>query len=329
MRVAIGVDLGGGSLRSAVVREDGEVLRLLTTQTPRTGKDAVLAEIHKQVQSLQREWDVAHIGIGAPGMVSDSGYLHGHAVNISDWGEFDVAAELSALLGSPCVVRNDVAMAAFGESHFGAGRGADPVALIAVGTGIGAGVVVRGQPLSGRYGAAGEIGHLSLDPHGRLCRCGRYGCIEAYCSATGMIERAHELARREAGGLDGPLRRELLQGTYPALEAERIYRGVAEADALAMLVHQESCVALAHAVALLVVSVGAEVVVLGGGVMNASELILPALEQPLRALLPPELYERTRIQPGELGPQAGVIGSAAAAGTWTQGVKRVAEGSLK
>lgn len=313
MRVAIGVDLGGGSVRSAVVREDGEVLRMLTGPTPRTGKAAVLEEIRRQVQDLQLEWGTTTIGVGAPGMINDSGFLHGHAVNIPGWGEFDVSAELNALVHSPCIVRNDAAMAAVGESRFGAGRGADPLALIAVGTGIGAGVVVNGKPLSGSYGATGEIGHLSLDPHGRLCGCGRYGCLEAYCSATGMIERAHELARREAGGLDGPLRSELLQSAPPRLEAERIYRGVAEADALALLVHEEAIKALAHAVAMLVACVGAEVVVLGGGVMNAAEFILPALEQPLRALLPPELYQRTQVRSGQLGAQAGVIGAAVAA----------------
>ncbi len=313
MRVAIGIDLGGGSVRSAVVREDGEVLRMLTAPTPRNGRDVVLNEIRKQVQSLNAEWETSIVGLGAPGMISNSGFLHGHAVNIPGWGEFDIAAELSALVQSPCFVRNDAAMAAVGESRFGAGRGSDPVALIAVGTGIGAGVVVRGKPLSGSYGAAGEIGHVSIDPHGRLCRCGRHGCIEAYCSATGMIERAHELARRDAGGLDGPLRRELLQAGESGVEAERIYRGVAEADALAMLVHQEASKALAHAVAMLVACVGAEVVVLGGGVMNAAEFILPAVEQPLRALLPPELYQRTQVRSGQLGAQAGVIGAAVAA----------------
>lgn len=313
MRVAIGVDLGGGSVRSAAVGEHGQVLRLVSAPTPQQGKAAVVAEIVRQIRALELEFSPNGIGLGAPGMIDEHGYLHGNAVNIPEWGAFDVAGELRAALGRPCVVCNDAAAAALGESRFGVGRGANPVALIAVGTGIGAGVVVDGRPLFGARGAAGEIGHLSLDPQGRLCRCGRRGCVEAYCSATGMIERARELALREAGGLDGPLRRELLAAENSPIEAERIYQGVAEADALALLVHQEACRALAFGVAVLIAGIGAEVVVLGGGVMNAAEHILPELQRPLSELLSAEVIEQTRVVPGLLGTQAGVIGAAAAA----------------
>ena len=200
MKYGFGIDLGGTTVKIAYFDENGTMLDKWEIPTvTANGGDQILPDIAASVKEYLASHkipasDILGIGIGVPGAVNGKGVVN-RCVNLG-WGVFNIAEDLSKLTGFPVKAGNDANVAALGEYWKGGGKGCDNMLFVTLGTGVGGGIVVDGNLLHGAHGSGAEIGHLLLNRDETLqCNCGKYGCVEQYCSATGVVR----LAQRHLG----------------------------------------------------------------------------------------------------------------------------------
>lgn len=311
----IGIDLGGTSMHAAAVR-DGRIVAESRGTTPRgEGQDAVLERVAKLVGKVRRatgdDDPPRGVCVGAPGAVNPAtGVVH-HAPNLR-WTDMPLADELSARIGLPVVVDNDVNVGAIGEHVYGAGRGSRDLAAIFVGTGVGGAVIMDGRARRGFRGAAGEFGHLVAVPDGRVCSCGRRGCFEAYTSRTAI---AAMLQERMAEGRASAVPKIMEKKGKTRVTSSVIEAALDRDDALVKEVLAEAQHHLATLVANLVNALDPEVVVFGGGLVErlGTRFTGPIAIAARDGFLQQEGAERVRIVPAELGDRAGPMGAAAVA----------------
>ncbi|MBP5266032.1 MAG: ROK family glucokinase, partial [Lachnospiraceae bacterium] len=281
MKCAFGVDVGGTAIKIGWIAEDGNIRKKweIPTRVDASGS-AVLPDIAAFVQARMEEVpeDVEFIGVGlgVPGPVDADGTVLTSA-NLH-WKEpLDAAGKLSDLLGGiPVQVANDANAAALGEAWLGAGRGLADVVMITLGTGIGGGVIHEGHIITGGNGAAGEIGHICVNPKEVIpCNCGRCGCLEQYASATGIVRLARESL--EASKKPSVLRQ------HP-LNAKAIWDAVKEGDALAIQVAEQFGFYLGWGLSFVAGVLNPKVFVIGGGMSKAGAVMLPYIEKHYRTL---------------------------------------------
>ena len=291
MNRTIGVDIGGTKI-VAVVVEDGEVIARVDRETPdrRTTPDVVESVIVDAVEELRRDYPVAAVGIGAAGFVDGAGRRVMFAPHLS-WRDEPLADRLQDRLGIGVVLDNDANVALRAEHLYGAARGYDNAVMITLGTGIGGALMIDGRVHRGRGGMAGEFGHMQVVPDGRPCECGRTGCWEQYCSGKALARFA-----RDAGkDLQGPAIDEA------ALAGDMVACGAFDS------VGGWLGVGLANVIAAL----DPEVIVIGGGVSAAGELLLaPGRRALAHRLVAAEQRDIPDVVVARLGPLAGVIGAA-------------------
>ena len=205
MKYGFGIDLGGTTVKIAYFDENGTMLDKWEIPTvTANGGDQILPDIAASVKEYLTSHkipasDILGIGIGVPGAVNGKGVVN-RCVNLG-WGVFNIAEDLSKLTGFPVKAGNDANVAALGEYWKGGGKGCDNMLFVTLGTGVGGGIVVDGNLLHGAHGSGAEIGHLLLNRDETLqCNCGKYGCVEQYCSATGVVR----LAQRHLAATDAP-----------------------------------------------------------------------------------------------------------------------------
>jgi glucokinase len=289
---AIGVDIGGSKVVAATVGPAGEVLDREDRVTPGRTTDASVVEdvIADAVEALRARCRVAALGVGAAGFVDRDQQRVMFAPHLS-WRDEPLAKRLSERLAMPVLVDNDANAALWAEHRFGVARDARDVVMITLGTGIGGAVLVGGGVYRGRNGMAGEFGHMQVVPNGRPCECGGTGCWEQYCSGKALARFARE-ARSELAG--------------PALtDAARA------GDPIALGAFNEVGRWLGTGVANVVAALDPELVVIGGGVSSAGELLLdPARRTLQETLVGGGFRETPRLVAAELGPLAGAIGAA-------------------
>ncbi|GAP10280.1 glucokinase [Bellilinea caldifistulae] len=314
MKRYIGCDLGGTNLRAALVDiETGTVLFQQSVPTlAREGHDAVMQRMADlfltmiKAAGLQTE-DVGGIGIGVPGVLD---LEKGETLFLPNlpgtWPHVPLRDVLYQATGLPVALLNDVRSITFGEWRFGAGQGVDTVAVLAIGTGIGGGLVINGQLHLGIGGTAGELGHMVIDFNGPRCGCGNYGCLEAFASgpaiaAMGMKAVAQGLTTKigELCGYD-------LNAITPALIAEAALQG----DEIAREIYQQVGFYLGVAASSLCASVSPRRIIVTGGVANAGRLLLDPMEKTMRERVHIMPVEQVEIVPGQLGDHAGVVGAA-------------------
>lgn len=314
--IFLGIDLGGTNIGAAAVR-GGEVLAYKKVKTKaEKGADAVIKRIEKVARGVMSKLD-AHsqdfraLCIGAPGAVDLETGLVTKAPNLG-WKDVPLGKILNERLGIPVFVDNDVNIGTAGEHAFGAGQGTDDMVGVFVGTGIGGGVIIGGKLHYGGRGAAGEIGHMVLVPNGRLCGCGKRGCVEAYASKAGMISILEEELKEKR---DSFLTEYLDEEGSLKISSSQIAKALDMGDALMVEVIQDVQFYLALLTANLVNLLDPDLIVYGGGLVE--QLGEPFLK-PIQELAQPyylrqENAERIRILPAELGDQAGTIGAAVVA----------------
>lgn len=302
----IGVDLGGTKIY-AVVLEGEKVLAEGKRKTPTQGGPlAVVDAMAAVVSELGGTENVAGVGVGAPGVVDPVDGTVRSAPNLPGWMEpFGMSAALSESLGGvPVAVDNDVNVGTLAEHRMGAGRGADNVLGVFVGTGVGAGLVLGGELRRGPSGAAGEIGHTIVRRGGRTCGCGGRGHLEAYAGRAVMERRAREM---EAKGRDTVLvelarARRMTSGVF--------VRALAAGDPIAVELIDDAVAALGAAIASAVALLDLPLVVIGGGL---ADRLGPAFVARVEQATKTELYPKNpalRVVPGELGDRGGAIGAA-------------------
>lgn len=317
---SIGVDLGGTNLRIAAVTPQGQRLETISLPTRlAAGPQAVLDDMAQAILQLidnhGGRGQLLGIGIGSPGPLElPAGVLH-HPPNLTGFDGLNLRAELERRLGRPVQVDSDANLAAYGECLLGAGRsfGTDSLCMYTLGTGVGSGLVLKGNIWHGMKGAAGESGHGPIIPEGTACPCGARGCLEMYASATSIARRARELGLepqpKHGNGATAPL-------TSSAV-AQLAHSG----DPRALQVFDEVGLALGLSLAHLINALDLPLYVIGGGAAAAWPLFAPKMFATVRESsyvyrmsMPRDLgsFEtgKTHIAPAQLGSDAGLLGAA-------------------
>jgi glucokinase len=305
---ALGIDVGGTKIEALRVARDGSILGRSRAVTPADDPEATIAAMVEAAKGLV-EPQVVAVGVGAAGLVdANSGVLR-FAPNLA-WRELPIAERMSDALGLPCQVDNDANVAAWGEYRFGAGRGYRHMLLVTVGTGIGGGIVAGRRLFRGAHGFAAEIGHIIVEPNGPLCGCGNRGCFEQVASgqAIGRLgreaaaEHPHSLIAEQAGG--DPAR----------VTGETVTEAAKEGDDVAIRILSQVGRRLGEGIAGLVNVLDPQLVVVGGGAVDAGDLLLaPAHAAFMEAVEAPEHRPKVPLVAAQLGNDAGAVGAAALA----------------
>ncbi len=315
--VTIGIDVGGTKILGLAVDGSGAVLAEAKAPTPRLlpgssggpGGDAVIATMAEVAEKLLETigpGEVSSVGVGVPGLVDDAGMLR-FAPNLPGGEGLDVHGQLSKrLTGLRVVVDNDATCAVIGEWIYGAAAGASDAVVVTLGTGIGGGLVVNGKVARGALGYAGEIGHMVVDPSGPVCPCGKRGCWERFASGSGLGRLAREAAH--AGRLDEVVRR--AGGDPEAVRAEDVTAAAAVGDPEAQTVLEELGWWLALGLANLANILDPSVFVLGGGLVDALDLVLQPVRSAFDDLVEGRLGRpEVMIRLATLGERAGAVGA--------------------
>jgi glucokinase len=308
MNLTVGVDVGGTKIAGGVVDESGQILATARRVSPATDREAIERNIEDLVAALRVDHDVVAIGVGAAGFVDSKRSVVMFAPNLA-WRDEPLRESLEKRIGLPVVVENDANAAAWGEFTFGAGEDATDSLLVTVGTGVGGGIVLNGELHRGAFGVAAEIGHLRVVPGGRLCGCGNRGCWEQYASGTALVKDAREQARE--GSL---IARSLLDragGDVDKITGPLITQAAQAGDEFAREQLATLGRWLGEGIASLAAVLDPAVVVLGGGVSEAGDLLLEPVRAHFRANLTGRHYRpELDIRAAQLGNRAGMIGAA-------------------
>ena len=305
MRYGFGVDVGGTTIKIAFFDEDG-LMRTkweIPTNTA-NGGEAILPDIAASIREyLDRETipneQIIGIGVGVPGPVSDEGIVN-KCVNLG-WGIIDLHAELSALTGFGVKGGNDANVAALGECWKGSGQGCSDMVLATLGTGIGGGIVLGGKVVNGIHGAGGEIGHMVLIPEEtEVCGCGKYGCAEQYCSATGVVRVAKRYLAANKG-------KSVLRD-MENFACKDVFDAAAEGDEMAAAILEQVYDLLGRFLANICCVVDPKVIVLGGGVSKAGQPLIDGATKYFHKYAF-HACRSTRIVPASLGNDAGAYGA--------------------
>ena len=255
------------------------------------------------------DFEVETVGISAAGFVSSDRKTMLATPNIAGWNGVDLNKEISALIGLPAIIENDANAAAWGEAKFGAGRNESHVILLTIGTGIGGGIVTNGQLHRGAYGIAAEFGHMRVVPEGHLCGCGERGCFEQYASGNALLRHA-----REAVSASPEIARNLLSlgdGTIGAMTGKHITEAARSGDAVALAAFNTTAQWLGAGIASLSVLLDPACVIIGGGVIDAGDILLTPTREALERYLPfAGKHPSPRIVAAQLGNEAGLVGVA-------------------
>jgi len=309
MSYTLGVAVGGTKVLGGVVDELGTVVKTARRDTPREGGAALTQAIADVAKELMSEFTIDSVGVSAAGFVSSDRKTMLATPNIAGWNGVDLDYQLTSLIGLPVVIENDANAAAWGEARFGAGRGKRHMLMLTVGTGIGGGIVVNGELYRGAFGIAAEIGHIRVVPEGHLCGCGARGCFEQYASGNALMRHA-----REAIAASPDIARNLLSrgdGTLEVLTGKAITDAARDGDAVALAAFNTTAQWLGAGIASLAVVLDPECVVIGGGVIDAGEILLKPTREALERSMPfAGKHPYPEIIGAQLGNEAGLVGVA-------------------
>jgi glucokinase len=309
MTLTIGVDVGGTKVAAGVVDDHGRILEKVRRPTPSTSPHETAAVIAEVVDILKSKYDeVEAVGLGAAGFVDETRSMVLFAPNLA-WRDEPIKKKVEGKVGLPVVVENDANATAWGEAKFGAGRGEPHMLLITLGTGIGGALILDGELYRGRYGIGGEFGHYRVVPDGRRCGCGNRGCWEQYASGNALVAEARELAR-VSPALAGRLL-ELGAGSPEGISGPEITEAAREGDKAALECFRSVAGWVGQGLADLAAILDPGAFIIGGGLSAAGDLLL----DPARAAFENALTGRGHrvfadIRIAELGPDAGIVGSA-------------------
>ena len=319
MKIYVGCDLGGTNIKTGLVNIDGGQV-LVSGSIPtlaRQGSEAVLERMAEHISDLIRESgvdkaEIHGVGISAPGMIDMETNTTEFLPNLyGGWRGVPVGERMQSYLDLDISMLNDVRAITYGEWAFGAGHGVDSMVCIAIGTGVGGGLVVNNQLVLGIDGTAGELGHQTVDPNGPICGCGNRGCVEVFASGPAI---AAEAARGVRQGWNTKIA-DLIEHDLNQLTPEIVAKAAEMGDEFAIEVWNRAGTYLGIGVANILTSVGVKRVVIGGGVAKAGELLLEPVRREVRKRVFLMPVEKVDILQARLGTDAGIVGMAA----WSAG----------
>ena len=304
----IGLDIGGTRINGGVIDGGGVILAKGRKDTPAHDPAAIAQEAANLIRELSLEHKIDAVGVACAGFIDRSGSTVLFAPNLA-WRDEPLKARLESVLDLPVIIENDASAAAWGEFRFGGGAEADDMVLLTVGTGIGGGIVVDGVLLRGAFGVAAELGHMRVVPNGIRCGCGNRGCWEQYASGTALVREARELV--VSGTPLAARLSELCAGDPAALSGPDVTRAAAEGDPAAVELLADLGVWIGEGLASVAAILDPQLIVLGGGVSEAGDLLLdPALAAFRRQLTGRGHRPEARFALASLGNDAGMIGVA-------------------
>ena len=306
----IGIDVGGTNIKIALVSSKGEILYSNTIPTrAEMGYVYTVSNIKQAIVDLMSETkssknNIEAIGFGFPGQIDYKKGVVRLSTNIPGWNGVEIADIIKTEFGIPAFIDNDVRCATLGELKYGAGKGAENLVCITVGTGIGSGLVLNGKLVRGASNAAGEIGHIKLSMHdGPLCGCGDFGCFEAYASGPSIVAMAEDYIR---GGKSTKYREMASSAEItPHVVAEAAKQGDPVAIQIFTQIGQYLGIGLSSVVNLL----NPEKIIIGGGIAAAGDLLFNPIRETIDKRAMKISKEAVVIVPAELGNTAGVIGA--------------------
>lgn len=304
---SIGIDIGGTKIAGGLVDADGNIIRESKVPTPAQDSAAIADAVVSLIQELSEGVEVVAAGVAAAGFIDAERANIIYAPNLS-WRHEPFKAKLQARLNIPVFIENDANAAGWAEYRFGAGKSVQHMVMLTIGTGVGGAVIVDGHLLRGGFGIAAELGHLRLIPNGRPCGCGQHGCIEQYGSGTALLRAAKELAAS-----DDSLGRRLaeLQEEAGELTGHQVYQAITERDPGALHILEQLGTWLGEAVSSICAVLDPEVVVIGGGVSAAGELLLEPIRKAYLSTLPASDFRpHLKFAIAEFVNDAGVVGAA-------------------
>jgi glucokinase len=315
-RLAVGVDIGGTKVAAGFVNARGEILRstrmpMVATQDAAAGLSAVTAAIQHLLNETPPADKVIAIGVCCPGPLNPRTGMVINPPNLPCWRQFPLAEEIGRAFSVPVKVDNDANAAALAETLWGAGRGYRNVFYATIGTGIGTGVILGGKIYHGRTGAAGEGGHMGIDPNGPLCPCGKRGCIELLASGPAIARRARA---KMAEHTDSELFK-LAHGNAKGVTSEMVGQAYSAGDVVAIEVVRETLDPLAYWLGNIIDLLDPDVIVIGGGISAMLQPLLPDIRLRFQgACLNPCAGEIPLVL-ARYGADAGIAGAAALVGT--------------
>jgi glucokinase len=317
-RYIVGVDLGGTKIMVGALSEDGSHhygMRSIPTHAEQ-GSDVVVDRIVGAIEGVILDTiaetnaarkDFVGIGMGAPGPLDRDRGIVVVAPNLG-WRDFPLRDLVSSRLGLPVTLDNDANCATVGEWWQGAARGGRTVVGFTIGTGIGGGVIIDGSLFHGASDVAGEVGHTTIELNGRYCKCGNYGCLEAYASGPAIATRAREVLVREESASALP---SMVGGQLDLITAQTVYDAAKQGDAVAQEIVRDTARYLGAGIASLLNILNPDIVVVAGGVTAAGDTLFVPLRAEVRRRAFRPAVEAARILPAELPGTAGVVGAVA------------------
>jgi glucokinase len=316
-RYVVGVDLGGTNIVVGAMPEDGSREIAVRSQPTHAqlGSDAVTDRIIQMIEDVititmaetgAERTDFLGIGIGAPGPLDRDKGLVIVAPNLG-WVNYPLRDRVQKAIGLAATLDNDANCATLGEWWTGAAKGARHVVGITIGTGIGGGIILDGRLFHGASDVAGEIGHTTIDSTGRRCKCGNYGCLEAYASGPNIADRAREALL----GDEQSLLKTMVGGALDRITAQTVYDAAQQGDMVAREVVRDTARFLGAGVANLLNIFNPDVVVIAGGVTQAGEALFEPLRAEVRRRAFKPAVDACKIVPGILPGTAGVVGAVA------------------
>jgi glucokinase len=312
--LALGIDLGGTAIKTAVVDVTGDVVGTGEEKTPaKQGVDACVEAMMAAADEALgnagiRKEHLKGAGIGVPGVVLPRQGLVVEVTNLEGWSNIPLREIMGSRLGLRVELANDANAAALGEVRFGAGKGVENLVLFTLGTGVGGGVIINGKIVVGANGMGGEIGHTLIEKsRPRPCGCHKFGCLEAYAGALGIVKRTHEALAEDWQGHSAL--HEYAESDE-GLEAKHVYELAKAGDFLAKDLIAQTAHALAMGIVNMLHTLDPDMILLAGGMTKAGDTFLGQVRSMVEELALPQV-RKTPVNYGKLGNKAGCIGAAA------------------
>jgi len=312
----VGLDVGGTSTKGGVVDDAGRPLSAVSLPTEahrgqEFGLERMCETIREAIKAAELRPDqIAAIGVATPGTMDIPAGVILDPPNLKPWQNVPVRRHVQDAFGVPTAFQNDANAAALGEHWAGAAKGAHSMVLFTLGTGVGGGIVIGDLVVQGEHSHGAELGHMKIEmTNPRRCGCGRWGCLEAYASATAVVARAREALGQESG--PSPLRAALQ--VHGEITAKDIFDAAANGDAVAEKVVEETAFYLGVGAMNMMHVIDPDMIVFGGGMIAAGEPFLERIRRHVHELAFPVPAARTQVRYAQLGSDAGFIGAAACA----------------
>ncbi|MGB9614128.1 MAG: ROK family protein [Fervidobacterium sp.] len=299
----VGIDLGGTFFKVGLVdKESGRIVKKIGRETKvDSGKESVIKRIAEAVEEITAGIDYIGVGIGSPGSIDHDKGIVRFSPNFPGWVDFELGGLLSEVLGKPVYLENDANAFVLGEKWFGAGKGFNHIVALTLGTGVGGGVISHGILITGHNGIGTELGHVIIEPNGPQCSCGNYGCLEALASASAIRRMALEGQKKFPDSMIFK---------FEEIDAKAVFDAARHGDMLGKIIVERVVNALAIGIANFIHIFNPEIVVVGGGVSRAGDILFEPLREKVKHLVMPSFVGTYEIVQSPLVEEAGILGAA-------------------